>query len=462
MKIRRSISVASVLLLLAAAGVAAIYLTNRREVTTSSAVAYHAFLRGFQNEQRFYKKEARVDYARAIELDPEFAEAILGLARQADREQALSLVERAWTLRDRLTERERFHIDLQRAGLNHNREEALRLAKALHEKYPADIIGIQVLAAFENDEGHVDKAVELYKEILKVDPNYAAAYNNIGYAYGFRGDYEKAIENFQKYQFMAPDQANPFDSMGEIQAYSGHYDEAVASLQKALAIKPDFYPAYEHLGIVYEGKGEYPRAIECYEKAAELSLTGDQKETYFLRALRVTMWAKDSATAEKVMQKMEAMPKGQNSDIRRLFFPAIRDLCEKRYAEAERRLVELRPKLEAHIKGLVKDASYKPYDPGYNMLMVKAKLGQEKDTEAIPLLEEMINPPSQWGEFEGRLWVYSARARLAAILAKRGDLERAEKLLAENHKWNASWAPAREAELAVAQARSAKVDTASK
>ncbi|HEY6928717.1 MAG TPA: hypothetical protein VJA66_03480, partial [Thermoanaerobaculia bacterium] len=108
MKIRRSISVASVLLLLAAAGVAAIYLT-RREVTTSSAAAYHAFLRGFQNEQRFYKKEARVDYARAIELDPEFAEAILGLARQADREQALSLVERAWTLRDRLTERERLH-----------------------------------------------------------------------------------------------------------------------------------------------------------------------------------------------------------------------------------------------------------------------------------------------------------------------------------------------------------------
>jgi tetratricopeptide (TPR) repeat protein len=462
MKIRRSISVASLLLLLAAVGVAAIYLTNRREVTTSSAAAYHAFLRGFQNEQRFYKKEARVDYARAIELDPEFAEAILGLARQADRDQALSLVERAWTLRDRLTERERFHIDLQRAGLNHNREEALRLARTLHEKYPGDIIGIQVLAAFETDQGHVDKAVELYKEILKVDPNYAAAYNNIGYAYGYRGDYEKAIENFQKYQFMAPDQANPFDSMGEIQAYSGHYDEAVASLQKALAIKPDFYPAYEHLGVVYEGKGDYPRAIECYEKAADLSLTNDMKENYFFRVLRVTMWEKDAAAAEKVMRTMEALPRSQYSEIRRLFFPAIRDICEKRYAEGERKLVELRPKLDAHMAGPVKGSSDKPYDPGFNLLMVKAKLGQGKDTEAIPLLEEVINPPNPWGEFEGRLWVYTARARLAAILARHGDLERAEKLIAENHKWNASWAPAREAELAVAQARSEKVNTASK
>src|SRR5262249_9090392 len=237
-----------------------------------------------QNEQRFYRKEARVDYARAIELDPEFAEAILGLARAADREQALSLVERAWTLRDRLTERERLHIDLQRAGLNHNREEALRLAKTLHEKYPGDLMAILVLAAVESEQGHADKAVELYKELLKWDPNYAAAYNNIGYAYGYRGDYEKAIENFQKYQFMAPDQANPFDSMGEIQAYCGHYDEAIVSLQKALAIKPDFYPSYEHLGVVYEGKGDYPRSIECYEKAADLSLTNDMKEVYFLRA----------------------------------------------------------------------------------------------------------------------------------------------------------------------------------
>ena len=58
--------------------------------------------------------------------------------------------------------------------------------------------------------------------------------------------------------------------------------------------------------------------------------------------------------------------------------------------------------------------------------------------------------------------VYTARAYLAAILAKQGDLEQAEKLLAENHKWNASWAPTREAELAVAQARSEKVNTASK
>jgi hypothetical protein len=74
----------------------------------------------------------------------------------------------------------------------------------------------------------------------------------------------------------------------------------------------------------------------------------------------------------------------------------------------------------------------------------------------------MINPPNPWGEFESRQWVYMARARLAAILAKGNDLERAERLLAENHKWNASWAPTREWELVVERAAKEKLQTAEK
>jgi hypothetical protein len=53
--------------------------------------------------------------------------------------------------------------------------------------------------------------------------------------------------------------------------------------------------------------------------------------------------------------------------------------------------------------------------------------------------------------------VYEARAQLAALLARRGELERAEKLLEENHRWNPSWAPTRPAEQTVAEVRRARV-----
>ena len=101
--------------------------------------------------------------------------------------------------------------------------------------------------------------LQIFGELLARDPNNADAYNQIGYYYGYRGDYDKAIENLKKYQFMAPDQANPYDSLGEIQAFSGHYDEAIENLNKALALKPDFFESYDHLGVAYEGKGDVRR-----------------------------------------------------------------------------------------------------------------------------------------------------------------------------------------------------------
>jgi hypothetical protein len=74
----------------------------------------------------------------------------------------------------------------------------------------------------------------------------------------------------------------------------------------------------------------------------------------------------------------------------------------------------------------------------------------------------MANPPNGWERFEGRLMVHEGRAELAAILARRGELDRAEKLLEENKRWNPTWAPSRPAETMVGQLRRAQVLASSK
>ena len=96
MKKRRFSGVVGILLLAAVGGAAALFLASRRDVTTSSEAAYEAYEEAVLNESRFYFKEARVGFARALELDPTFAMAMLGLARQSsDHEQAVALVKRA-------------------------------------------------------------------------------------------------------------------------------------------------------------------------------------------------------------------------------------------------------------------------------------------------------------------------------------------------------------------------------
>jgi tetratricopeptide (TPR) repeat protein len=445
------------LILVAAAGVAAaLYLSNRREVTTSSDEAYRVYREATENERRFYSKEARVGYARALELDPDFAMAMLGLARMSEREQGRSLVRRAERLKSRLTDRERRHIDLHLAIYEKGPEERQKIAHEILERYPDDFRATTMVAMYEASKGRNEEAVKVFTKLLEADPNSADAYNMIGYHYGYRGDYEKAIENLKKYQFMAPDQANPHDSIGEIQAYSGHYDEAISNLNHALQIKPDFAPAYDHLGIAYEGKGDYAKAFESYLKASEL--VPDSEKAYFLaRALRTTLLSGDVMAARSLLPKFEKVPKDEHAEIGRPLVLAAYDLLEDRPAEAEKRLAELKPRADEYLRKMAKRPDYKPYWSDWNWLMARTKLAVGKDSEAIPVLAEMINPPNGWQRFEGRLMVYEARAQLATILAKQGELDRAEKLLEENHKWNPTWAPTRPAEQTVAQLRREKV-----
>jgi tetratricopeptide (TPR) repeat protein len=462
MRPRRAIFVVGVLFLLAAGGLAALYLSGRRDVTTSSARAYEAYKLGIENEGRYYFKEARLHFARALELDPDFAMAMLGLARITDHDQALSLVERARRRRDRLNENERLHVDLQFAGVNGKSDEVLKIARAIHEKYPDDVRVAMILCSDELAKGNSERALAIFAEVLALDPNNALAYNLIGYYHGYRGDYEKAIENLKKYQFMAPDQANPYDSLGEIQAFSGHYEEAVANLNRALAIKPDFFEAYGHLGVAYEGKGDYARAIENYQKAAEQAVSDGKRRDLLMNALRAAAEAQDQAAVREVALRLEALPKDKYAEARKAACQTILDLLERNPARAEAKLVQIRAALESLFAKEPRGSNDKFYEPGWNSLMGRAKMAQGKDDEAIPIYEEMTNPPNPWREFEGRRFVYEGRANLAALLAKRGELDRAEKLLEENRKWNPSWAPTRPAELAVAQLRREKVLAAAK
>jgi tetratricopeptide (TPR) repeat protein len=385
-----------------------------------------------------------------------------------DREQAGTLLRRAAAQRDRLTERERSHVDLILANYDGKFDQALKIARELHAKHPEDTLGAQFLARYYLLKGDADQTIKIYEELLAVDPNNAEAYNQIGYYYGYRGDYDKAIDNLTRYQFISPDNANPFDSLGENQAYSGRYNEAIENLNRALAIKPDFAPAYQHLGVVYEGLGETAKAIESYEKASQLADGDGARREYLTLALRAALVGHDRAAARDLIARIEKIPVDSKQDKEHLgpaFMAVITDLNEGRGADAERRLRELKSKLEtvyAEAEKAGKTGGRKAHFPEWNLAMAIALEQQGKLDEAQALYEANANPPNPFLDFNDRRWVMEGRAKVAELVARKGDLDRAEKLIAENRKWNPSWAPCRPAEMAVAEARRAKVLAASK
>ncbi len=470
MKKSRILWVLGILLLAGVGGAAALFLSNRRDVTTTSQAAYEAYREAIANENRFYFKEARVGFAKALELDPTFAMAMVGLARQSsDREQRVALIKRAAREKSHITERERLHVDLNLADIEKNREGMLKSARELHEKFPNDVRSAMILAGEQQSKGNPDQAIKIFEDLLAVDPNNAEAYNQIGYYYGYRGDYDRAIDNLTKYQFISPDNANPFDSLGENQAYSGRYNEAIENLNRALAIKPDFAPAYQHLGVADEGMGEYAKAVQMYEKAAELADNDAMRREYLTLAVRAAMIGGDSEAARKLLERIAKFPIDPKSDYSKVgpaYMAILVDLNEGKAADAERRLKELKPSLEAlfgeNSKAGKMPPSMKPHYPQWNFLMALALEEQGRADEALKLYELNANPPNPFYDFGDRRWIMEARAKVAEIVARKGDLDKAEKLIAENRKWNPSWAPCRPAETAVAELRRVKVLAASR
>ena len=467
MKSRWLLGVLAAVLLLGTGVAAALFLSQRRDVTTTSAEAYEAYQEAVANESRFYFKEARVGFAKALELDPQFAMAMLGLARQAkDDDQRETLVRRAVREKGRLSERERLHVDMMLAFSEKRRDDGIAIARELHAKYVQDVRSAQILAGHEVTRGNPDKAIQIFEELLAVDPNNADAYNQIGYYHGYRGEYEKAMEYLTKYKFISQDNANPFDSLGEVQAYSGHYNEAIENLNHALAIKPDFVESIGHIAVAYEGMGDYTKGGEQYEKAAELSDSPNMRREFLLRALGTRFYAEDWAGLARLHGKIKALPRDAKSEkwaaLDFEFCDAALDLAQGRPAQAEKRLRDLAPKLDEMVRIERPPAGYKPHFAGWNMLMALALENQGKTDGALEFWQKNVNPPNGFANFEQRRHIYEARARVAEILARRGELDKAEKLIAENRKWNANWAPTRESEVAVAELRRAKVLAASK
>lgn len=465
MKRRRWLLVASAGVLLLAAGVsAALFMSNRRDVTTTSQAAFEAYQEGIANENRFYFKEARLAFARALELDPSFAMAMLGLARQSNEpSQGAALLKRAAREKGRLTERERLHVDMALAMTEKRHEDAVKIASEIHQKYPTDTRSVLLLAGNEMGKGNLDRGIQIFEELLSVDPNNAEAYNQIGYRYGYRGDYEKAMENLKRYQFIAADNANPFDSLGEVQAYSGRYNEAIENLNRALAIKPDFVESVAHLAVAYEGMGEYARAIEMYEKAAAMTDSDDMSRGYLMRAMRSAFYYGDAREALRLAGKTKALKaESKYAELDAAYLEAVTALLNGRPAETLKIIEDLRPRREALIAKENLPPGWKPHFPHVNMLTALALEAQGKDAEALEYWKKNADPPRPYGNFEERRAIYEARARVAVALARQGQLDEAEKLIAENRKWNPNWAPTRGAETTVAELRREKVLAAAK
>ena len=202
------VGAAAAVFVLLAGSAAAYFVSTRREVTTSSAEAYAAYLKGRENDEKLYHREASSAYAEALAKDPAFAMAMVRLAilsHDKDPSRAGSLLEGACRFREMVSARERLLLDIYRkAMIEKDRAAVEQLTADYLAAYPKSAEGYQLRANQLMKKGQAKEAAEVFGKLLAVNPNYAIAYNNIGYYFLAQGDFGKAEDNLKRYRFLAP------------------------------------------------------------------------------------------------------------------------------------------------------------------------------------------------------------------------------------------------------------------
>jgi tetratricopeptide (TPR) repeat protein len=133
--------------------------------------------------------------------------------------------------------------------------------------YPRDKRLNFLVAYWLYRQDEYDLAEKLTLKALAEDPNYATAYNQMGYLYSRRGDYPKALEATAKYVKLLPNEPNPHDSYAEMLRLSGRFEEALEHYRMALKIDPTFYISQKELGETYAVMGNEEKARAEYAKA---------------------------------------------------------------------------------------------------------------------------------------------------------------------------------------------------
>jgi adenylate cyclase len=257
------------------------------KVPTSDIQAYDCYLRGRQFFHQFRRKGfdlARQMFARAIEVDPEYARAYAGIAdccsflymywdsSQANLRQADEASQKALELDSDLAEA---HASRGLAASLSKRydeaaqefETAMRLEPNLFEPY-------YFFARNFYAQGNLERAVEWFGRASRVNPDdyqapmlMASALHGLNRADDARVAYQRGLAAAQKHLLLHPGDARALYFGANALSQVGDRERSLEWAQRALELEGEEPQVLYNIACVFALLGEADRAIDCLERS---------------------------------------------------------------------------------------------------------------------------------------------------------------------------------------------------
>ena len=160
--------------------------TPLAEATTSSLEALEAYTTAWKVQFTSGATSAMPFFKRATDMDPNFAMAHAALGRiyqdLDEAELSAASLSRAWQLRERTSDREKFFITANYEALvTGNMEEARQTCETWARTYPRDPLPTTMLSGYVNKvAGRYELALDWARKSIELDPDFAIAYYNLG------------------------------------------------------------------------------------------------------------------------------------------------------------------------------------------------------------------------------------------------------------------------------------------
>lgn len=171
---------------------------------------------------------------------------------------------------------------------------------ALNKKRPDTY---EKLAVLYVKNGKPDKAIDVYRQALTVNPGYAEIYKNIARMLRKKGR-KKYIEQVKKIYMLASGsgsrKAALYFNLANDYYYLDMFQQAAENYKKSIEIEPGNARLYYRMGLVLSEQKEYSAAIEAFEKAKEIN--PDDKITILTRK-KIIEKEKDYKMAERALEK---------------------------------------------------------------------------------------------------------------------------------------------------------------
>lgn len=276
-------------------------------ITTSSEEARALFLEGQALLDNLHRTEAHEKFVAATAADPGFATAHVLVANTAlTTGEFFDAIGKAKAAAANASEGEQLFVQAWVAVSENDQATQGAALKKLLAMYPKDPRSHTALGNFLNGQQDFAGAAEHFGHATELAPEWASAYNNLGYAYRSLDQLDKAKAAFEKYVALLPTEPNPQDSLAELLMEMGDYEGSIQHYQMALASDPNFASAHAGVSLNYSLMGDADKAQEVAGKMLAAARNKAEERNAMYQAMAASIFAGDNEAAVKTGEQIAA------------------------------------------------------------------------------------------------------------------------------------------------------------